>query len=54
MLKCQMSNINYQILDDNKVKLLSERTSGVPPVIFNSITHSLDIPVTLVWVEFKL
>ena len=26
-MKCQMSNVN-------KVKLLSERTSGVPPVIF--------------------
>ena len=27
MIKCQMSNVN-------KVKLLWERTSGVPPVIF--------------------
>ena len=34
MFKCQMSNIKYQMSNVNKVKLLSERTSGVPPVIF--------------------
>ena len=32
MFKCQMSN-------DNKVKLLSELTSGVPPVIFNILWY---------------
>ena len=34
-----MSNVNVknQMLNVNKVKLLSERTSGVPPVIFNLI-----------------
>ena len=30
-----MSNVENQILNVNKVKLLSERTSGVPPVIFS-------------------
>ena len=29
LVECQMSKVN-------KMKLLSERTSGVPPVIFNS------------------
>ena len=32
MLKC--SNVKYQMSIINKVKLLSERTSGLPPVIF--------------------
>ena len=32
--KCQMSNVKYQISNVDKVKLLSERTSEVPPVIF--------------------
>ena len=32
MFKCQMSNVN-------KVKLLSERTSGVPPVILYLTLH---------------
>ena len=30
-----MSNFENQISNVNKVKLLSERTSGVPPVIFD-------------------
>ena len=29
-----MSNVEYQVSNVNKVKLLSERTSGVPSVIF--------------------
>ena len=29
-----MSNVKNQMSNVNKVKLLSERTSGVPPVIF--------------------
>ena len=29
-----MSNVKNEISNVNKVKLLSERTSGVPPVIF--------------------
>ena len=33
-VKCQMSNVKSQMLSVNEVKLLSERTSGVPPVIF--------------------
>ena len=33
-VKCQMSNVKYQMSNVNKVKLLSVRTSGVPPVIF--------------------
>ena len=33
-VKYQMSNIKCQISNVNQVKLLSERTSGVPPVIF--------------------
>ena len=32
---CHMSNVKNQMSDVNKVKLLSERTSGVPPVILN-------------------
>ena len=34
MFKCQVSNVKYQMSIVNKVKLLSERTSGVPPIIF--------------------
>ena len=37
MFKCanvQMSDVKCQMSNVNKVKLLSERTSGVPPVIF--------------------
>ena len=37
MFKCSnvhMSNVEYQVSNVNKVKLFSERTSGVPPVIF--------------------
>ena len=34
-VKCQMSNDKYQI-SINKVKLLLERTSGFPPVIFSA------------------
>ena len=37
MSKCsnvQISKDKYQMSNINKVKLLSERTSGVPPVIF--------------------
>ena len=33
-VKNQMSNVICQMPNVNKVKLLSERTSGVPPVIF--------------------
>ena len=36
-VKCQMSKIKcqiYNVIYINMVKLLSERTSGVPPVIF--------------------
>ena len=29
-----MSKVKYKMSNVNKVKLLSERTSGVPPVIF--------------------
>ena len=29
-----MSNVENQMCNDNKVNLLSELTSGVPPVIF--------------------
>merc|ERR1712222_204260 len=32
-VKCQMSNVKCQMLSVNKVKLLSEHTSGVPLVI---------------------
>ena len=31
-----MSNVKNEMSNVNKVKLLSERTSGVPPVIFNA------------------
>ena len=34
-----MSNVEYQVSNINKVKLLSERTSGVPPVIFIMECH---------------
>ena len=37
MFKCsnvQMSDVNCQMSNADKVTLLSERTSGVPPVIF--------------------
>ena len=34
LVKCQMSNVKNQMSNVKKVKLLSERTSGVPPVIF--------------------
>ena len=34
-VKCQMSNVICQMSNVNKVKLLSERTSGVPLVIFS-------------------
>ena len=33
-VKCQMSSVINEMSNVNKVKLLSERTSGVPPVIF--------------------
>ena len=36
MFQCQMSNVN-------KVNFLSERTSGVPPVIFNMVTGRVDV-----------
>ena len=42
MFKCSnvhMSNVEYQVSNVNKVKLLSERTSGVPPVIFIMECH---------------
>ena len=38
MFKCsnvQMSNVNYQMSNVTKVKLLSEYTSVIPPVIFS-------------------
>ena len=35
-VKFQTSNVKCQISNVNKVKLLSERFSGVPPVIFTS------------------
>ena len=34
MFKCQISDVKCQMSNVNKVKLLSEHTSGVPPVIF--------------------
>ena len=42
----------------NKVKLLSERTSGVPPVIFNAETpglgHHGQVILNIVWQKMKL
>ena len=35
-VKCQKSDVKCQMPEVNKVKLLSERTSGAPPVIFYS------------------
>ena len=35
-----MSNVNNQMSNVNEVKLLSERTSGVPPVIFVRVACS--------------
>ena len=35
---CQISNVKNQMCNVNKVKLLSERTSGVPPVIFQLVS----------------
>ena len=32
--ECRMSNVECQMSNVNKVNLLSERTSGVPPVFF--------------------
>ena len=40
MFKCL--NVKYQMSMVNKVKLLSERTSGVPPVIFTWIYRNTD------------
>ena len=42
-VKYQMSNFKYQMSNANKVELLSERTSGVPPVIFGFIIHGMVI-----------
>ena len=39
MFKCQMSNVKYQMSSVTKIQLLSECTSGVPPVIFFSRQH---------------
>ena len=39
---CQMSNVKNEMSNVNKVKLLSKRTSGVPPVIFK-------LHVTMFW-----
>ena len=42
IIKCSnvhMSNVEYQVPNVNKVKLLSERTSGVPRVIFIMECH---------------
>ena len=36
--------VEFQMLNVNKVKLLSERTSGVPPVIF--VTNIIIIAIT--------
>ena len=33
-VKCQKLNVKCRMQDVNKVKLLSEHTSGFPPVIF--------------------
>ena len=38
-VKFQTSNIKWQMSNVNKVKLLSERISGVPLIIFYSRTH---------------
>ena len=38
MFKC--SNVKYQMSNVNKIKLLSVRTSGVPPVIFRCASIS--------------
>ena len=38
-----MSNIKYQMSNFNKVKLLLERTSGVPMVIFVRKQHKQDL-----------
>ena len=42
-VKCQKSNFycQYQMPNVNKVKLLSEHTSGAPPVIFFGETGAL-------------
>ena len=34
-VECRMSNVQFQMSNVNKVKVMSERTSGVPPVIFS-------------------
>ena len=41
--KYKMSKIKCQMPKVNKVKLLSERTSGAPPVIFKN--HSVEIVI---------
>ena len=40
-VKCQKSNVKCQMPNVNKVKLLSEHTSGAPPVIFFGETGAL-------------
>ena len=40
-VKNVMSNVKYQMSNVNKVKLLSELTSGIPPVIFDQKDTSL-------------
>ena len=43
-VKCQMSKIKCQMPHVNKVKLLSERTSGNPPVIFLLVSMTWEEP----------
>ena len=46
-VKNQMSKIKCQMTNVNKIKLLSERTSGAPPVIF-SFGNSIEIFVNMI------
>ena len=39
--KCQKSNVICQMLNVNKVKLFSERTSGAPPAFFYIVENHL-------------
>ena len=50
-VKCQKPNVKCQMPKVNKIKLLSERTFGAPPIIFSSLALTgalLDYHVPLV------
>ena len=50
----QMSDVKYQMPNVNKVKLLSERTFGAPPVIFIVFVVSEEKPRCIMFLLLAL